>query len=209
MSAHYQNIQRQVISLKQSLGGICVDCGCSDLRVLEFDHVDKKRKLYHVFNAPSFEARRREALKCTLRCRRCHRIKSFRVKHPSPLPHLSPGGVIRGAASSPSSKKYLHLKRKEKQAFVNRVKKSVFGETCELCGWNAQGNFCALDFDHLHAFDKRQSISKMINSCFSNNNITREIEKCQLLCANCHHISTLEQRQSTLYRQVARSGYTT
>jgi len=55
----------------------CVDCGNSDVRVLEFDHV-KGIKLYHVSymitKAYRLELLKDEIDKCEIRCCNCHRI---------------------------------------------------------------------------------------------------------------------------------------
>jgi len=55
----------------------CVDCGNSDIRVLEFDHV-RGVKLYHVSHmvtkAYKLELIKDEIDKCEIRCCNCHRI---------------------------------------------------------------------------------------------------------------------------------------
>jgi transcriptional regulator with XRE-family HTH domain len=57
----------------------CVDCGCSDLLVLEFDHV-RGRKVAPVMNlvraGASFDRLRREIRKCEVRCANCHRRRT-------------------------------------------------------------------------------------------------------------------------------------
>lgn len=56
----------------------CVDCGCIDVRVLEFDHVRGKksgnisRMVGEGFSWGAIEA---EIAKCEVRCANCHRIK--------------------------------------------------------------------------------------------------------------------------------------
>lgn len=45
-----------------------------------------------------------------------------------------------------------------------------------------------LDFDHLR--DKHMNISRMVNSGRSQEDILVEIEKCELVCANCHRDRT-------------------
>ena len=56
----------------------CVDCGCIDKRVLEFDHVRGKksgtisRMMGEGFSWVTIEA---EIEKCEVRCANCHRIK--------------------------------------------------------------------------------------------------------------------------------------
>ena len=55
----------------------CVDCGNSDIRVLEFDHVRgiKKGHVSHaVKDAWSLKRLQEEIDKCEIRCCNCHRI---------------------------------------------------------------------------------------------------------------------------------------
>jgi hypothetical protein len=58
----------------------CVDCGQTDIRCLEFDHVhgDKTSNIAILINDavpwPTIEA---EIAKCEVRCANCHRIKTF------------------------------------------------------------------------------------------------------------------------------------
>ena len=57
----------------------CVDCGNSDIRVLEFDHLSDKLKgvgwLLHA--GYSVAAIKREIEKCEVRCKNCHVIKTY------------------------------------------------------------------------------------------------------------------------------------
>jgi len=57
----------------------CVDCGESDLRVLDFDHKrDKKFGIANmVRNCYSLQAIEKEIEKCVIRCANCHRKKTF------------------------------------------------------------------------------------------------------------------------------------
>lgn len=70
----------------ERLGGRCVDCGFSDARALDFDHVDPGTKAASMSRLlanvqpghPRLEA---EALKCVLRCRNCHQIRTIEERH--------------------------------------------------------------------------------------------------------------------------------
>jgi hypothetical protein len=58
----------------------CVDCGNSDIRVLQFDHIEplsdgKARRVGNYTH--SFKAFRSEVNKCEVRCANCHMIKTF------------------------------------------------------------------------------------------------------------------------------------
>lgn len=60
-------------------GNRCVDCGISDIRVLEFDHVrgDKTKNISDmVRDANSIAKIEEEISKCDVRCANCHRIKT-------------------------------------------------------------------------------------------------------------------------------------
>jgi hypothetical protein len=45
-----------------------------------------------------------------------------------------------------------------------------------------------LDFDHIK--DKKYNISRMIHDGFSWKAIKKEVEKCEVVCANCHRVRT-------------------
>lgn len=59
----------------------CIDCGQSDIRVLEFDHRDRKDKDDAVSQLMSrgipFARIVKEIAKCDVRCANCHRIKTI------------------------------------------------------------------------------------------------------------------------------------
>lgn len=62
---------------------------------------------------------------------------------------------------------------------------------CEMCGYKK--NYAALCFHHFDPSEKEEEISKMKTA--SKFRLKQEIEKCALLCANCHaeeHNSHLE-----------------
>lgn len=73
-----KSILRNKLYVKEFLENkSCVDCGTSDIRVLEFDHV-RGTKLYHVSHmvtkAYRLDLLKDEIDKCEIRCCNCHRI---------------------------------------------------------------------------------------------------------------------------------------
>lgn len=62
------------------VGKSCIDCGNSDVRVLEFDHVrgDKLGHISHAIkDAWNLNKLKEELEKCEIRCCNCHRIKTI------------------------------------------------------------------------------------------------------------------------------------
>lgn len=60
---------------------------------------------------------------------------------------------------------------------------------CKDCGYNE--HFAALDFDHLG--DKEYNIAELSRRGWCWERILREIEKCEVVCSNCHRIRTYKR----------------
>lgn len=58
----------------------CISCGNSDIRVLEFDHIDPKTKSFSIARAigdiRSWDEIQKELKKCQVLCANCHKIKT-------------------------------------------------------------------------------------------------------------------------------------
>ncbi len=76
-------------------------------------------------------------------------------------------------------------RRKELIGFVISLKQ----KPCMDCG--IQYPHYVMDFDHRDRKTKLTSINRMINyHSYSKEKISKEIKKCDLVCANCHRIRT-------------------
>jgi hypothetical protein len=62
---------------------------------------------------------------------------------------------------------------------------------CLDCGYNKSPY--ALQFDHI-SDNKKANVSNLIRSDYSWITIKAEIDKCEIVCANCHAIRTHERR---------------
>ena len=70
---------REFISRVKKLSR-CIDCGQTDIRVLDFDHVhgEKVGNVSDMVNGSySIDAIKKEIRKCEVRCSNCHRIKTM------------------------------------------------------------------------------------------------------------------------------------
>ena len=65
------------------------------------------------------------------------------------------------------------------------------GLSCSSCGCK---DHRVLEFHHRDPGTKKENISKMVIDGFGREKILKEIDKCDVLCANCHRILHYEQR---------------
>ncbi len=73
------------------------------------------------------------------------------------------------------------------------------GGKCEICGYDKY--FGALEFHHKDPTQKDLQISKVRTRTF-NNKIKKELDKCLLLCSNCHReIHFIENLKKTYDRK--------
>ena len=80
-------------------------------------------------------------------------------------------------------------RRKENSEYVNALK----AQPCVDCG-NCYLP-CVMDFDHVRG-EKTKNIAFMLINDTSLEKIKEEIEKCELVCSNCHRIRTHQRRYS-------------
>lgn len=76
------------------------------------------------------------------------------------------------------------------------------GGSCSKCGYNK--NISALDFHHLNPKEKDFSLDIRKFSNFSNGKLLKELDKCVLLCANCHreeHNPSLDRKNIDLLKK--------
>lgn len=74
----------------------------------------------------------------------------------------------------------LIAKRKRVKEYVNNLKRKT---GCQNCSENEP---VCLDYHHIDPKNKIERVSYIVSSSTSFDRINREIEKCILLCSNCH-----------------------
>lgn len=63
---------------------------------------------------------------------------------------------------------------------------------CADCGQHFPS--VCMDYDHLR--DKTKGVTLMVNTGYSWGRVLEEIEKCELVCANCHRLRTRDRMVS-------------
>ena len=82
--------------------------------------------------------------------------------------------------------------RRQKRKEENRPKiLEILRQGCSSC---SEKDIRTLDFHHIEG-EKEYNIATMLNSGYNWESIEKEIEKCVLLCANCHRKITFEENR--------------
>ncbi|MBP1985842.1 homing endonuclease associated repeat-containing protein [Halolamina salifodinae] len=168
---------------KQKSAKRCEQCGESDPDVLDFHHRDSVEKTETVsrlvIEEASEERLRQEIAKCDVLCANCHRNE-----HVSP-PELAVTIELREdpprlIAERPNGETFEVTTPRRRRAWVNSYKES---SGCESCGHD---NPVALDLHHIDGESKEFSVSRLVAEGYSIDRVLREIQRCRVLCANCH-----------------------
>ena len=86
-------------------------------------------------------------------------------------------------------KKRMESNYKKRNAVRIKVMEYLNSNPCVQCGEN---DIVVLEFDHLR--DKKFAIAEGVSGGYAWKTIEKEIEKCRVLCANCHRRHTAESR---------------
>jgi 5-methylcytosine-specific restriction endonuclease McrA len=81
-------------------------------------------------------------------------------------------------------------RQREKYHLRKAEGRAILGDKCAHCGYDAVPEI--LEFDHIDPLEKTLELTEQW-SC-SRVRWLAEIDKCQLLCPNCHAIKTLRNR---------------
>lgn len=88
----------------------------------------------------------------------------------------------------------------DRKEFLNNIKLT---RGCAACGY--RDNAVALDFDHNDPAKKKFNISSRYLHA-TESDLLAELEKCTVLCANCHRVRTHEERHSFNKKQKLKLG---
>ena len=85
-------------------------------------------------------------------------------------------------------------KEKQKEKLQQYVYNYLLKHPCTDCG---NSDPLVLQFDHLK--DKRSTIAKLVANVVSLDSLKKEIEKCEIRCANCHILKTAKDFNWFIY----------
>lgn len=88
--------------------------------------------------------------------------------------------------NSPTEKERLFAKNKELKIFNRKMVQELKEIPCMDCGVSYP--YYVMDFDHRDPNTKNREVALMLT--WSTATLLQEIEKCDIVCANCHRIRT-------------------
>jgi hypothetical protein len=176
----------------------CVDCGIEDFAVLEFDHRDPSLKKdnvsYLVRQAVSWKTILDEIAKCDVVCANCHRRRTARHFRWRKLLGLE--ALVLPSLPKRGTPDYERVKStRSRLARQHRNRTLLLGylrqHPCAICG---EDDPVVLDFDHLRDKLRDVTVIAMLGGWAD---LLAELEKCRVLCANCHRRETATQAGRT------------
>lgn len=173
--------KRQQLRNEARKGG-CVVCGINDLRCLDLAHKNREDKLKNTngnaidpAHITSMQKLIAELKLVETKCATCHAQETHEERQ-----------MLR------SEQKGLSQQNAERNRIPVDNEKLKRGE-CIDCKLKVNGNFWIFDFDHVRG-NKIKNVSQMVVGGYTEDDIAKEMKKCDLRCRNCHRIVTHQRR---------------
>ncbi len=95
-----------------------------------------------------------------------------------------------------NKKRHIGYVKRNKERVTKFIQEYKNKRKCADCGFSGKNFPYVLDFDHKNGRPtKTFTIGSWSHAVLSIEAITREIEKCELVCANCHRIRTFSKKR--------------
>jgi len=96
-----------------------------------------------------------------------------------------------------NKKKHISYVRKNTVRVLDFIDTYKRARSCIDCGFSGKEFPYVLDFDHKKGSGKKFNIGSWRHSVLSITAIEKEIEKCELVCANCHRKRTFAHKRES------------
>lgn len=159
----------------------CLDCGQEDPDLLEFDHIGIKKRAISdlVRDAASLKVIKAELKECQVVCANCHRRRTAKQ---SGSWRCNPDFIEESTHLLPGEKRNLRI-----------VADLLLRSACVDC---SESDLRMLEFDHVRG--KSRNVGQLAKSGCSEERLLREIDRCEIRCANCHRKRTLQRMRRSI-----------
>lgn len=161
--------RKQLLDLHQHK---CCLCGYNKDEGLCFHHIDQKTKLFtldqtNLYQKP-LDKILLEVAKCRLYCQNCH-------------------AILHEIERQDKYKEKRLWSIQNRQSSINKKKQLIkdLGNKCNICSFTSNYTQC-FTFHHLDKNLKKFELNTVNLRKYSDKEIEKELQKCQLLCFNCH-----------------------
>lgn len=172
----------------------CADCGENfPPHVMDFDHREPSTKSFNLGGSTAMLKSRaallEEIAKCDIVCANCHRARTYTafmagtIRPPSFMPRAVGGTDEQRRCREKWSRKW-----SEHSGLLRAFRLGP----CFDCGRSF--DWFAMEFDHRAGTDKVAGVTRLAGQV-SLKRLLEEIEKCDIVCANCHRMRTFARRQ--------------
>jgi hypothetical protein len=170
------------------LGGECTICGLQEPVCLHIHHMDPRKKTGRKrvsLHRQNKEQQTKEIDSCSILCANCHMQNHYPSMIVKTLSRMlcknrnTPGHYVSKCKYCRNVDEKVRLQLR-KQKLID-----MKGGGCQLCGYSSCN--AALHFHHIDPTTKAFGISAR-SMKFNHRLLIEELEKCNLLCANCHLI---------------------
>ena len=161
----------------------CRACGEADPECLDLHHQEPAEKEMKISTMITWgygkDRLRSEIEKCDVLCANCHRIEHYEMPDGVEWAALSALTPEHATNSKAHSERPADL-RERQQAWCHEYKRNRGCRNCDV------DNPVCLDLHHTSDESKRRSVSQLIVDSCSWTELLSEVQKCIVLCANCH-----------------------
>lgn len=165
------------------LSHLC-SCGENDIACLEFHHRDPSKKKFQISNEgkhSSIKVLNEEIAKCDILCKNCHtKLHNRDIEKVDYEQLIADIDIILATKLDKFDRRRIWGK---KQKTISRiyVRDYKIEHNCKNCG---EENPNCLVFHHRDPSTKKNTIPQLYK--YGTKTVQREIDKCDLLCHNCH-----------------------
>lgn len=175
----------------------CMDCGGTFLPyVMEFDHRDPKTKLFALTSNRAMLKPREQLLaeiaKCDIVCANCHRARTYASFMAGTIRSV---WFTRRAVGGTQEQRRCRDKwtrtRSEQADLLRAFRQGPCFDCARAFDW------FVMEFDHRDASTKLGNVPQLAGRV-SLRRLLEELEKCDIVCANCHRVRTYVRREGAI-----------